>query len=143
LHLSELVSAEPPKLREYLEWHGIAPAVHTAERSGDPVGATLLEMTKRAGADLLVLGGYTHSGLADSLRARPRPRVASTGGNSAEMAWREPAGLPSDPGHSARTAAGGRERMVRIPSRIRTGLGGQPGIAISTGMTFATRPQLA
>jgi nucleotide-binding universal stress UspA family protein len=49
------------KLRQYLEWHGIAADVHTTEQPGDSVGATLVGMTERAGADLLVLGGYTHS----------------------------------------------------------------------------------
>ena len=32
---------------------------------------------------------------------------------------------------------------VRIPRRISSGGGGQPGIATSTGITLATRPQLA
>jgi hypothetical protein len=35
------------------------------------------------------------------------------------------------------------EMAVRMPARIRVGLGGQPGKATSTGMTFETRPQLA
>jgi hypothetical protein len=35
------------------------------------------------------------------------------------------------------------ERAARMPARIRVGLGGQPGTATSTGMTFDTRPQLA
>jgi hypothetical protein len=39
--------------------------------------------------------------------------------------------------------AGERARAVRMPWRIRVGLGGQPGTAISTGMTFETRPRLA
>lgn len=32
---------------------------------------------------------------------------------------------------------------ARMPCRIRAGLGGHPGTATSTGMTFETRPQLA
>ena len=35
------------------------------------------------------------------------------------------------------------ETAVRIPRRISSGGGGQPGIATSTGITLATRPQLA
>lgn len=35
------------------------------------------------------------------------------------------------------------ETAVRMPARICRGLGGQPGTVTSTGMTFATRPQLA
>jgi len=45
----------------------------------------------------------------------------------------------------ARTVTGATERAraARIPGGIRVGLGGQPGTATSTGMTFETRPQLA
>ena len=32
---------------------------------------------------------------------------------------------------------------VRIPCMIATGVGGHPGTATSTGITFDTRPQLA
>jgi hypothetical protein len=35
------------------------------------------------------------------------------------------------------------EMAVRMPRRISSGGGGQPGMATSTGMTFDTRPQLA
>jgi hypothetical protein len=35
------------------------------------------------------------------------------------------------------------ETAVRMPLRIRRGLGGHPGTATSTGMTLDTRPQLA
>ena len=42
-------------------------------------------------------------------------------------------------------ADGARQRRtaVRIPRRISSGGGGQPGTATSTGMTLATRPQVA
>ena len=42
--------------------------------------------------------------------------------------------------------AGGQKsarEAARMPCRMRVGLGGQPGTATSTGMTFETRPQLA
>src|SRR5512139_8186 len=35
------------------------------------------------------------------------------------------------------------EIAVRMPCMSATGVGGQPGTATSTGMTLATRPQLA
>jgi nucleotide-binding universal stress UspA family protein len=55
------------KLRSYLGWHGIPSEVHTAERTADPVGATLLSMAEVNKADLLVLGGYTHSRIRENI----------------------------------------------------------------------------
>ena len=48
-------------------------------------------------------------------------------------------------GHYRSTIAIGREIdiAVRMPARIAVGLGGQPGTATSTGITFDTRPRLA
>src|SRR6185312_16196666 len=45
----------------------------------------------------------------------------------------------------SRSADVGRrvDSAVRIPCRIRVGLGGHPGTATSTGITFETRPKLA
>jgi nucleotide-binding universal stress UspA family protein len=55
------------KLRTYLGWHGTPSEVHTSERTADPVGATLLSMAEASQADLLVLGGYTHSRIRENI----------------------------------------------------------------------------
>jgi hypothetical protein len=39
--------------------------------------------------------------------------------------------------------AAGDSSAVRMPLKIRVGLGGHPGIATSTGITFETRPRVA
>src|SRR5277367_2642593 len=44
---------------------------------------------------------------------------------------------------SSAACTGEGEIAVRMPWRIRVGLGGQPGTATLTGMTFETRPRLA
>lgn len=48
-------------LQSYLSWHGIEAEMHTAESGSEPVGATVLHMAARVRTNLLVLGGYTHS----------------------------------------------------------------------------------
>lgn len=54
--------ARGPELATYLEWHGITSITQTFEASGQPtIGAALLAECKEAGADLLVMGAYTHS----------------------------------------------------------------------------------
>jgi hypothetical protein len=56
-------------------------------------------------------------------------------------AWQVYASLTKRP----RCVACGRSLViaVRMPLKIRRGLGGHPGTATSTGITFDTRPQLA
>ncbi len=47
----------------YLAWHGIAAGAETVEASPRSVGGSLLGVSAEAGADLLVMGAYTHSRL--------------------------------------------------------------------------------
>jgi nucleotide-binding universal stress UspA family protein len=55
-------AARAPELAAYLEWHGIAPDTRTFSVEGrQPGGADLLAECSRTGADLLVMGAYTHS----------------------------------------------------------------------------------
>ena len=48
-------------LRQYLAWHDIGAEVSLPPAGEGGVGATILGETKRAGADLLVTGAYTHN----------------------------------------------------------------------------------
>jgi len=55
-------AARGPELATYLEWHGVFPLTQTFEASGQQtIGAALLGECMDAGADLLVMGAYTHS----------------------------------------------------------------------------------
>ena len=55
-------AARAPELVAYLEWHRIAPDTRTFSIEGrQPGGADLLAECVRIGADLLVMGAYTHS----------------------------------------------------------------------------------
>lgn len=58
---TELSAAD--KLAEYLAWHGILAAAKPVRPSDTSVGAALLMTAEHLGADLLVMGGYTHSRL--------------------------------------------------------------------------------
>lgn len=49
------------ELRDYLAWHNIAGKVKIYEVRGQSVGATLLAEAKDLGADMLVMGGYSHA----------------------------------------------------------------------------------
>ncbi len=53
------------------------------------------------------------------------------------------AAFPVAAQHQPRGVPDSFAAAVSIPCRIRIGLGGQPGTATSTGIMFATRPQLA
>jgi len=54
--------ARAPELAAYLEWHGIAPDTRPFTVEGrQPGGADLLAECGQIGADLLVMGAYTHS----------------------------------------------------------------------------------
>ncbi len=50
-------------LPNYLSWHGIEAAVSDFKPDSRAVGQALLEEAERVGADLLVMGAYTHSRL--------------------------------------------------------------------------------
>ena len=49
------------ELVEYLRWHGIKAEVKVFQQPGRSVGATLLAEAKSLAADLLVIGGYSHT----------------------------------------------------------------------------------
>ncbi|NQU56142.1 MAG: universal stress protein [Rhodospirillales bacterium] len=53
-------SAVAAELAAYLAWHGVSAESHTLP-GGSQVGQVLLEDCKVVGADLLVMGAYTHS----------------------------------------------------------------------------------
>jgi len=55
------------KLQSYLAWHGIRAEVHTSKPGSESVGATLLDMVAAVGADLFVLGGYTHNRIRQTI----------------------------------------------------------------------------
>ena len=58
---SEKRSTSAQELTDYLKWHGIKPAVRIFEAGSRSVGETLLEESRGLDADLLVIGGYTHT----------------------------------------------------------------------------------
>ena len=51
----------PEDFSARLAWHGIDAGIVSIEQSGKEVAAALLERCREAGADLLVMGAYTHS----------------------------------------------------------------------------------
>ena len=57
----ETIAASAAELRAYLRWHGIDAVAITLDTKGAGVGAGLLDEAGRLGADLLVMGAYTHS----------------------------------------------------------------------------------
>ncbi len=60
-------SGQAQKLQGYLGRHGVRAEVRTSEAGTAPVGVTLLEMVGAVGADLFVLGGYTHSRIRQTI----------------------------------------------------------------------------
>jgi nucleotide-binding universal stress UspA family protein len=52
-------------LVRYLEWRGIASTQHAVAAEGEPIGAALLQAATKAGADLLIMGGYGRSRLSE------------------------------------------------------------------------------
>jgi nucleotide-binding universal stress UspA family protein len=65
LWVDEAVGPEPAQkgLPDYLAWHGVDASVSRFEPDFRAVGEALLEEADRVGADLLVMGAYTHSRL--------------------------------------------------------------------------------
>src|SRR3546814_8887454 len=54
------------EILDYLHRHGIAASAHITTPSGS-VGETLLNLAADRNADLLVMGGYSHSRLREAL----------------------------------------------------------------------------
>jgi nucleotide-binding universal stress UspA family protein len=57
--------ADAAALAAYLARHGVAAQTRTIETEGTSVGAALLSAAAEAGADLMVMGAYTHSRLRE------------------------------------------------------------------------------
>jgi nucleotide-binding universal stress UspA family protein len=55
------------ELKEYLSLHGITPAVQNFERGAKSTGEALLDAALSIGAELLVMGGYGHSRLRETI----------------------------------------------------------------------------
>jgi nucleotide-binding universal stress UspA family protein len=55
------------RLRRYLGWHGVAATVHAVEAGAPSVGAALLAKAGDVAADLLVMGGYSHSRIRQTM----------------------------------------------------------------------------
>jgi nucleotide-binding universal stress UspA family protein len=55
------------ELKEYLGLHGIAVTVRNFESGAKSTGEALLDAALAIGADLLVMGGYSHSRLRESV----------------------------------------------------------------------------
>jgi nucleotide-binding universal stress UspA family protein len=53
------------RLRDYLRLHGVNPVEHGINPGGQSTAATLIDAARRAGAGLLVIGGYGHSRLRE------------------------------------------------------------------------------
>jgi nucleotide-binding universal stress UspA family protein len=54
-------TAEMDRLRDYLRLHGLTATEHGVNPGGQPTGAVLMDVARRAGAGVVVLGGYGHS----------------------------------------------------------------------------------
>lgn len=52
---------DPQKLSEYLAWHGLNCKNHVIKKNHKDVAHVLLEVTKKSGANFLIMGGYAHS----------------------------------------------------------------------------------
>jgi nucleotide-binding universal stress UspA family protein len=61
----EDIDPPPQALVEYLGWHGVAATVKTVEAQDPSVGHALLEASRTAGVNLLVVGGYSRSRLRE------------------------------------------------------------------------------
>jgi nucleotide-binding universal stress UspA family protein len=52
---------------EYLAWHGVAASLRPAKPGPDSAGHAILREAAAIGADLLVMGAYTHSWTREEL----------------------------------------------------------------------------
>jgi len=59
--MGPVASDQAHDLATYLSWHGISSSTRALPGKGSVVGADLLEEASDFGADLLVMGAYTHS----------------------------------------------------------------------------------
>jgi len=50
-----------PGIIEYMAYHGIKCSAHTLVKTGASVGEALLSEANSVGADMVVMGAYTHS----------------------------------------------------------------------------------
>lgn len=64
---AKTLAEQAAKLQNYLGWHGIQAQAHTVQPGNEAVGAALLKQAEAVGADLLVLGGYTHSRIRQTI----------------------------------------------------------------------------
>ncbi|CAA7619996.1 Universal stress protein UspA and related nucleotide-binding protein [Candidatus Terasakiella magnetica] len=62
-HSDSTVDAPASELLAYLAWNGVTATVTTSQASNTHAGEELLRQTQKSGADLLVMGAYTHSRL--------------------------------------------------------------------------------
>jgi nucleotide-binding universal stress UspA family protein len=62
-HGTDPVEAPAGALAGYLAWHGVAAEIHLTQASNSHAGEELLRQAGACGADLLVMGAYTHSRL--------------------------------------------------------------------------------
>jgi len=76
LHVGEPLKEEEPgysnrtslaELKQYLALHGIESSLQNFQQGTKPVGQALLEAALSIGADLLVMGGYGHSHLRETI----------------------------------------------------------------------------
>jgi len=70
---------EAERLRDYLAWHGLKADTMLVTPTG-PVGAALMDHARRAGCDLLVMGGYGHSRLREMILGGVTSWVMDHGG---------------------------------------------------------------
>ena len=58
---SRTSSANVSHLTDYMAWHGVSASMEAVAPAGRAVGEALLKAADQAGADMLVMGAYTHS----------------------------------------------------------------------------------
>lgn len=80
LALGEVEAGELGDLRTYLQLHDIAAKTRTPEGGTAGVGEGLLSTARDEGADLVVLGGYGHSPLHETLLGGTTRQALGTGG---------------------------------------------------------------
>ncbi len=63
----ETSTDQASRLQNYLLWHGVRGIIQTVEPSTESVGTRLLASAGSVGANLLVLGAYTHSRITQTI----------------------------------------------------------------------------
>lgn len=64
---SKTDAGQAERLRGYLAWHEVAAEAHALQPGRGVVGAALLALARDLAADLLVMGGYSHSRLRQTM----------------------------------------------------------------------------